>query len=724
MSRIVAFTLVLAVGSVAFAQPGPLDGRDIPSDFAGSTELGVQTNRTGFGDQVLGTGDFTPGSELDGLLLAKDETYLYVGLTGNLERNGHAFVIFIDQMFIVGQHELRAEGVGGPPYAVQTASREFVINSNGTSDPSDDTWSYGANGTILPFEDANYALAVDVFGGTMSVSEYRLQDPAGPPAGTYDPTPDNLGDLPDANLYAIRNFVAQGPINDGNDIFEYHQDLGFEKGGFDDTNTSGVTDVDALLADACTSGFEIAIPRANIGAGLEDFDTICVFVAMMDGAGDWTGTITNQVLPSVTSNGLCDPPTVIGLRPDLTDITVCHSVAVADLPAFNGTCEGVIHPAEYNETSLRETQSCPTPYGDQQWDPDATTVSGGSELNVIWADNDSDFLYLGITGNVEPGGNTLHVFFDVGINGAPEGSHVLGDMAFVPFQAIKGMAGDELPNGPLPGDLPLTYEYAYGINLDGGSPTTWIDCWDLVNTNGCIGGDNYIGSAQRDTGDPTVSGGNNPNGMMLALDNLNDDGVIGCGDGDPCHQETAANVEALARSATLGFEIAIPLADIGLGAVTFPHEIHLWTYITGSGPDGYGSDQGLPSLRNVSSNGAQVQNAGNGPNNYTDPFNPTQYRNFEARGASYTLVQPICYCRDTNCDGFIDALDLGIIKDPTNWLLVPPANTQSDVNRDGFVDSLDLGAIKDPVYWGTSPHPGGCTCSGYTPNYAADCPME
>jgi len=57
-------------------------------------------------------------------------------------------------------------------------------------------------------------------------------------------------------------------------------------------------------------------------------------------------------------------------------------------------------------------------------------------------------------------------------------------------------------------------------------------------------------------------------------------------------------------------------------------------------------------------------------------------------------------------------------------LLVPPANTLSDVNRDGFVDSLDLGAIKDPVYWGTSPHPGGCTCSNYTPDYATDCPNE
>jgi len=87
---------------------------------------------------------------------------------------------------------------------------------------------------------------------------------------------------------------------------------------------------------------------------------------------------------------------------------------------------------------------------------------------------------------------------------------------------------------------------------------------------------------------------------------------------------------------------------------------------------------------------------------------------------------PTCYCRDVNCDGFIDSLDLGAVKNPANWLLpVPPAaNPLADVNRDGIVDALDLGAIKNPIYWMTNPHPGGCTCSNYTPDYTIDCPME
>jgi len=84
----------------------------------------------------------------------------------------------------------------------------------------------------------------------------------------------------------------------------------------------------------------------------------------------------------------------------------------------------------------------------------------------------------------------------------------------------------------------------------------------------------------------------------------------------------------------------------------------------------------------------------------------------------------LCYCRDVNCDGGIDSLDLGVVKNPANWLMVPPANPLADVNRDGYVDSLDLGAIKNPAYWLTNPQPGGCTCSYYTPDYATDCPYE
>ncbi|MCP4590860.1 MAG: hypothetical protein GY842_08945 [bacterium] len=642
MTRTILCMVVLIAGTTAVAAPpGALDGQNIPTDYALSTELATQTNRTGFGNQVLGTGAYSPGSEVDGLHLAIDGTYLWVGVTGNLEQNGHSYVIFIDQEFVVtGQTELRSEGVEGPPFTVQTASREIVVSTNGTTNGADDTWAYGSNGTILPCE-ADYALAVDVFGGTMSASEYRLVDPTGPAVGTHDPTPDNPGD-PLLNLYAQRTWVAQGPVNDGNDIFENQTALGYEFGGFNNTNTSGVTWNDASNADAATSGLEIAIPLANVGIGLlPSVDTINIFVALVDGGGS-TGTIVNQTLPAITdvgTSGPCDPPAAIGLRQDLTPIASCRFVDLSTLPTFTGTAEGIIHPAEYGAVAPLESQTCPTPYGDQDWDPNASTTSGGSELNVMWADNDDQFLYLGITGNVEPGGNTLQLFIDVTSNGGPVGSHVATAMDYVPFQALKGLAGDEYPNGPLPGDAALTYEYAYGINLDGGSPTTWVDFWDLVNSNG-----DYRGSSQRESGDGTLSGGNNPNGMIVALNDLNEDGVEG-GFGD-CGGDTSSNaldVALTARSATLGFEIAIPLADIGLDSVAFPHGVYLWAYITGSGPDAWGSNQSLPSMRNVTGNGEEVENVTMDVTNYTDPLNgAVDCRNFEARAAKYTLVGASC----------------------------------------------------------------------------------
>ncbi|MFH0982300.1 MAG: hypothetical protein V2A79_12275 [Planctomycetota bacterium] len=638
---IISVCVFLAGGLGSAAPPGTLDGQNIPTDYSGSTELGVQTNRTGFGDQQLGTGDFTPGSELDGLFLAKDADFLYVALTGNLERNGHTYVIFIDinDPGYEGQQELRSEGVGGPPYTVQTASREIVINTNGPG-PEDDTWSYGANGTFLPCE-ADLALAVDAYGGTMSVSEYNLFDPnVYPPVGQSDPTPSNPND-PLLDLYAVRVFVGQSPINDHNDVIENLQAPSYGPGGFDDTNTTGVTTNGASLAYATTSGLEIGIPLSMF----QGVNELNIFVAMVDGAGA-TGLFTNQVLPPTSSNGICNPPGTFAMRADLSGDTTCRSVSVSALPTFTGVAEGIIHASEYGvpPPPPTELQTCPTPYGDQQWDPDAVTVQGGSELDVLYADNDEAYLYLGITGNLEPNGNTLLIFIDSDPDGAggDTGVHVIPNAG-----NVWGLQLDELPNGALPSDELVKYNYFYRMNCGGGS-NLWVDFYDLVNQVPDYRGVTPL--VNRQTVTPYLTGGNNPNNMMVGLNDLNEEGVTGCDQSTACHDETAENVALEARSALLGFEVAIPLADVGLGSVALPHLVKVWAYVTSS--DGWASDQGLPSLRNVSNGGNQVQNAGAGPNNYTDPlYTPVPpYRNFEARAAAYTLLgQGACCLPDPSC---------------------------------------------------------------------------
>ncbi|HRX85957.1 MAG TPA: hypothetical protein P5572_13140, partial [Phycisphaerae bacterium] len=325
---VVLLGFVACAATVRAAAPGPIDGLNIPSNFGGAAELAAQTNNTGFGDQIVNTGDYTPGSELDALYLAKDNDYLYVGVTGNLERNGHAFVIFIDvddSSGLFGQSELRAEGVGGPPYSVQTASREVVINTNGTpGDTTDDTWSYGSNGTILPCA-ADLAIAVDVFGGTMSISEYQLFDPifVGP-AGTTDPTPDNPNDS-DESLYAVREFIGQSVINDGNDVIENLQSGNpYGPGGFNDTNTSGVTSTDALDADAATTGLEIGIPLSRfLGA-----TNVSLFVALVDGNGGGTGAFVPQTLPATSDADACTSGMAFPLRGDLSTKLSCLPIDI------------------------------------------------------------------------------------------------------------------------------------------------------------------------------------------------------------------------------------------------------------------------------------------------------------------------------------------------------------------------------------------------------------
>ena len=454
---VVLATYGISVG-VQAAPPGPLDGEDIPFDFAGAKLLGVQTNRTGVGD-VTDLGNvktYTQGTELDALYLAKDSQFLYVGLAGNQLEVGNPFIILIDNPFEFGQTELRAEGVGGPPFSLQLASREVTINTNGTpGDGSDDTYTVVADsGTLLPtcgdpgFTGWDYALAVDSAGGVMFAHQYILYGVQigvadieetchyGNGRVSCDPTPENTGDagLP---IYAIRSFVAESPLEDGNEIFEGGDgSIGYQRGGFFNTNTTGVTEVDAAMANMTTTGVEIAIPLSRIGdSGLFGSETIHLMVLTMDMdeyeeytvSGEY-GSFMNQALPSLTG-GSCDPPQALGMRPDLSVIASCLEVDLSTLGSIDtgAVLEGVIHPSDYATGAPVLTQQCPTSGGDQALDAIIfQPLQAGSELDALYADNDDDFLYLGLTGNVETGGPAINIFLDTD-PGATNGDQVISD---------------------------------------------------------------------------------------------------------------------------------------------------------------------------------------------------------------------------------------------------------------------------------------------------------
>lgn len=450
-----ALTVVCVAASTTEASPpGVLDGQNIPNDFAGAKRLAVQTNTTGVGDvtSLEAIPSYSPGSELDAIYLAKSGTYLFVGLAGNLLEVGNPFIIFIDSPYEFGQTELRTEGVAGPPFALQMAGRRVTVSDQGTpGDPADDTYTVVPNsGTQMPTCGAggsgwDYALAIDTAYGTMYAHQYILYSfPIGVASAAdlcyyndgrapCDPTPGNMSD-PALPLYATRNLVATSPLDDGNETIEGGQpQFGYTRGGFNNTNTAGVTDMSAAGASTALRGLEIAIPLANIGdSGLFGNETIRLMVVTMDvdeydefpAVSGQYGSFINQALPSFTGPS-CNPPQTLGRRPDLRSVASCFTVNLATLGALaaGSVLDGVIVPSNYATQSALLLQQCPTSGGDAVQLPDLLVpAQDGSELDAMFASHDNQYIYLGLTGGLEAVNASINVFIDA----TPDaGSHTL-----------------------------------------------------------------------------------------------------------------------------------------------------------------------------------------------------------------------------------------------------------------------------------------------------------
>jgi len=680
-----AFALSMALAS----PPGPIDGQNIPSNFGAENLYATQTQYTGFGNySVTYGGALIQGSEADGLYVAVGNGKLYVGITGNLETIGHAFMIAIDVPGRTGHTELRDEGVSGPPFTLQADGREVVVSDNGTpGDPTDDTWSYGAGGMILPC-DTDYVVAVDTFGGTMYASEYTLFDPTSDAVGTTDPTPNNPGDALQ-DLYATRVYLGSTVTDDNNDVFEGDQGFGYGEAGFNNSNVLGVSDSDGSSAGTATTGMEIGIPYSRLG--LSGTETIGLYIMLLDGSGDGTGTFVNQPLPPLGAGEPCDPPGTLGKRPDLTGVISCLSINLNTAAAFSGFTEGTIAGAEYGGAATA-TQTCPTAYGDQVFDPDGIVRTGGSELDALYLTSDESYLYVGVTGNLEENGNSTNVWIDV--NGTDTGENVLdwgGISLGGPLDGGDGMEGDTF--GPLE-DLstPATFDYALAINVGGpvGARNVYCDWWDLgANSK------TYRGNSIMESGNGDLSDGDNPNVMQAALNNLNNDGVIGCGVfEDPCWFDSDDTVAGLAATAVSGLEIAIPLADLGLEPNGIPVDVSVWTNHCSNG--GYRSNQTLPSIRGAGAD--SIQNQGSNETFWYDPGAPDPLNATASYAVTLTVtpdVGEVPCPGDANGDSTVDPLDAGFVLARFGCSVGTgdPLCDAADQNGDGFVDPLDAGFV-------------------------------
>lgn len=282
-----------ALASPALVGAQTIDGQNIPGDFASGSLLATQRFQTAWGDDIDGS-QFGFGSELDQMFASSDSTYLYLGITGNLENNGNGLVIFIDsdgpasgaaQLFVRDVFGELAPGLrdtNAPTGQVFGRPRYFASN------PLD--FCRGFDGvTFDPGFAPDFALGFS--GGSPLGSQtrnYYLVNWT-----TLDPVSSGLNHTNEvAGLMTAGDATASGPAGTLGSFLATSA-LGI-KGAFDNSNNDGVEggNLVSTLAGTATTGAEFAIPLSLLGVG--PGDSVCVFAIIVGS----NGYQSNQYLPT------------------------------------------------------------------------------------------------------------------------------------------------------------------------------------------------------------------------------------------------------------------------------------------------------------------------------------------------------------------------------------------------------------------------------------------
>ncbi|MFQ5428947.1 MAG: alpha-amylase family glycosyl hydrolase [Phycisphaerae bacterium] len=292
--------------------------------------------------------------------------------------------------------------------------------------------------------------------------------------------------------------------------------------------------------------------------------------------------------------------------------------------------DGIDIPDSFTAAEIVATQDNATGLGDNI-----------SELDQLFVRFEVDGYRVGITGNLATDGTGLALLFDT-ISG---GQNVLDFNGFAPPPAGPDqLTGLRLDGGFAP-------DHMIFVNTFGGS--IWVD--QYVLPTGSPAAKTYRGTGTVNDGDGLLTGGTNPNGMQVAMNNTNSLGVTGT---DPSGAATARH----------GFEMFIPYADIG--AAGPGATVGVSAFIMGSSGDV--SNQWLPGL------GGGQSNLGVAPDLTTVP------------GDQFVLIAPQVP-GDLDGDGDIDFVDLGFF---VGVLVGTDLDAQhiarSDLNLDGNSNGEDV----------------------------------
>lgn len=293
--------------------------------------------------------------------------------------------------------------------------------------------------------------------------------------------------------------------------------------------------------------------------------------------------------------------------------------------------DGIDIPDAIGPASLVATQDNETLLGDNI-----------NELNQLFVRPRADGLRIGVTGNLAADATGFVLLLDT----AAGGQNVLNFTGFSPP-----------PGGP---------QYLTGLRLDAGfSPdhmiffntvggTLYVDQFALLTAGGVT--KTYRGTGTMNDGDGFLSGGTNPNNMLIAVNNTNDAGIM------PFDASTAA-------TARNGFDMLIPYADVGLSGPT-GGTIRVAAFILRS--NGNVTNQWLPGL------GGGVAPLGVAPDVTMIP------------GSQYAIA-PLVLPGDIDADGDVDSADrdalvtilIGLNADPDRLL-------RADLDGNDVVDARDI----------------------------------
>jgi len=269
------------------------------------------------------------------------------------------------------------------------------------------------------------------------------------------------------------------------------------------------------------------------------------------------------------------------MRWSIVAVAATLSAAVFAQPTIDGTRDALYY-------GLIVEQNTQTGFGDSNLGQ--VDYANGSELDAAYsyADMTNQILYLFLAGNLESNFNKLEIFFDTVAGGQ---NRLRGDNSNVDFGGLNRMGDDGSGNG-LRFDTGFEADYWIGIT-GGGNPYALYANWAQLLTLG--GGPGYYLGTTGAASNGILSGGFNPHGIRVTINNSNTGGVTaGTGTVPP----------GVGASVTTGVELAIPFAAIGIMGATV---IKVTVFINGAGHDfvsnqvlaGIGGGGNLGEPRNV-----------------------------------------------------------------------------------------------------------------------------